>query len=122
VLHRKKVFPDAPLGAMTAKPRSLVEFDDCYTAPVSGFRDAADYYKQCSAAQFLSGIQIPTTILAAADDPMVPRHCFTDLQISGSVKLHLVPRGGHLGYIARKQTAADRRWLDWRIVEWVTEN
>jgi len=27
--------------------------------------------------------------------------------------------GGHLGYVGKKSSDADRRWLDWRTLEWV---
>ncbi|WP_419935124.1 YheT family hydrolase [Candidatus Palauibacter sp.] len=52
-------FPDAvPPGAASA--RTLREFDDLLTAPLHGFRDAADYYQRCSSGQFVASVTIPT--------------------------------------------------------------
>ena len=58
--------------------------------------------------------------IAAADDPMIPASSFSNLALSPSVHLHLSPSGGHLGFIARRGQDPDRRWLDWRIVDWIT--
>ena len=115
-LHRLGIIP----GTLPRRwPGRLVEFDDCFTAPRSGFRDVADYYAQCSSAPRLADIQLPTTIVSAADDPIVPGDMFASVKLSASTHLVLTPHGGHLGYLARRSADADRRWLDWRIVEWV---
>ena len=52
--------------------RSIREFDEAYTAPHHGFRDAADYYHRASAMRVIDKISIPTLIITAADDPFVP--------------------------------------------------
>jgi predicted alpha/beta-fold hydrolase len=31
----------------------------------------------------------------------------------------LSDRGGHLGFVGRAGVDADRRWMDWRVVDWV---
>jgi predicted alpha/beta-fold hydrolase len=48
------------------------QFDDAYTAPHHGFRDAADYYHRASAMRVLDRIRVPSLILTAANDPFVP--------------------------------------------------
>ncbi len=53
------------------KLNSFWEFDDAYTAPVHGFANAAEYYQQSSARQYLRMITIPTTIIHALDDPFM---------------------------------------------------
>jgi predicted alpha/beta-fold hydrolase len=97
----------------------LYDFDDQYTAPAAGFENAADYYARCSAAQFVSGIEVPTLILTARDDPLVPVSVFEKLNLPDSVVLHISEQGGHLGYIAKAGDDPDRRWMDWRIVDWM---
>lgn len=101
-------------------PRTLFEFDDRVTAPLSGFRDAMDYYANASAASKLAGIAVPTLILTAADDPLVPPYLFEQAERSEFVQLHVTRHGGHVGYIARRGLDPDRRWLDWRVVDWAT--
>lgn len=98
------------------RPTRLVEFDDAFTAPLSGFGDAATYYRQCSAAPLLTRIQVPTTILAAEDDPIVPITPLQAAQHNLTVDLQIATRGGHLGFIQ----ADRRRWMDGLIERLVT--
>lgn len=111
--------PDAPVPATSISPRRMIEFDDWYTAPMSGFATAAEYYRQCSAAQFIPQIQVPTVVLTARDDPMVPVETFEDAHSSwpSTVRLAIIDGGGHLGYIARHGIDPDVHWLDWRMIE-----
>lgn len=122
VLQRRHLRPDAPMPENWARPRGLIEFDDWYTAPVSGFASAREYYNRCSAAQFMSQIQTPTTVITSSDDPMIPLTMFTANLDSWSPHLRLaVARGGgHVGYFARRGIDPDEFWLDWRIVELMT--
>jgi hypothetical protein len=98
----------------------VLEFDDCYTAPVSGFQDAGDYYARCSARSLLKSIEVNTRILVAEDDPVVPIEIFSEVPVSEYVDLFKTRYGGHLGYLGVRGVDSDRRWMDWRIVDWVT--
>ncbi len=100
-------------------PRTLRTFDDLYTAPAGGFASVEDYYARSSSGPFLPRIKIPTLIIAAADDPMIPPASFQNLAMSSRVHLHVAEGGGHLGFIGRQGADPDRRWLDWRIVDWI---
>lgn len=99
-------------------PRGVAEFDEAFTAPVCGFGTADNYYRLSSSAQFVPAIQVPTLILAAADDPLVPGVSFERLDLPADVTLQITRHGGHLGYLARHGTDPDRRWMDWRVVDW----
>jgi len=119
---QRRLIPDAPLLDARQRPHSVFDFDEMFTAPVCGYGTALNYYRLCSSAQFVPDIQVPTLILAAADDPLVPRRMFAELRLSNAVALHLAPAGGHLGFIGRRNGDPDRRWMDWRVVEWATAN
>ncbi|MFH0960491.1 MAG: alpha/beta fold hydrolase [Pseudomonadota bacterium] len=56
--------------------RTLKEFDDRYTAPLHGFKDADDYYSQSSSKQFLKTVSIPTLLINSADDPFLSPNCY----------------------------------------------
>jgi predicted alpha/beta-fold hydrolase len=117
---RQQRFPDAPAPRISRKPHKLWEIDEHYIAPVCGFASAYDYYERCSSGPLVSHIAIPTLILAAADDPIIPIASFEKLRPSSSVQIHIVERGGHLGFLARRRgNDPDRRWMDWRVVDWV---
>lgn len=117
---QQRLLPDAPRLDARHQPRGVFDFDEMFTAPVCGFGTALNYYRLCSSAQFVPEIRVPTLILAAADDPLVPRQMFADLRLSSAVTLHLAPSGGHLGFIGRHNGDPDRRWMDWRVVDWAT--
>ena len=119
VERRLANFPSLPKPQWKTPPRSLREFDDLYTAPVAGFESAADYYARCSGNQFVDSIRIPTLILSAEDDPIVPPDAFRALPTVEGVTVHIASSGGHLGYVGRKQSDPDRRWMDWRVIQWL---
>ncbi len=89
---------------------TLMDFDEFYTAPASGFRDRDDYYERCSAGPHLTNIQTPTVILMAEDDPFVAVESFREFKVSDSVRLHIESTGGHMGYLSKGNPS--RRWLD----------
>lgn len=121
VQARPRLVPDAVVREFTRRPCGVGEFDDAFTAPVCGFGTAAEYYRRCSSAQFAPMIRIPTLILTANDDPLVPISSYTDLRPSPTTTLHVATGGGHLGFIARSNGDPDRRWMDWRVVDWCVE-
>ena len=100
-------------------PRTLFDFDDRFTARHGGYPDALAYYQAASSQSCIPHIQVPTLILTAADDPLVPVEMFHEQQVHWpeSVQLAITRGGGHLGYVGHSHADPDARWLDWRIVE-----
>lgn len=81
--------------------RDLYEFDDIFTAPLHGFRDAADYYARASAKPVLHRIRIPALALNARNDPFVPAASLPRPQEVGPcVTLWQPEHGGHVGFPA----------------------
>lgn len=78
-------------------------FDDRFTAPLHGFRDAADYYTQSSSIHFLSRIRRPTLLLSAEDDPFYSREVLREVAdiVAGNefVDTEFHARGGHVGFV-----------------------
>ena len=100
-----------------ASSRTLWEFDDRFTAPLHGFRDAADYYQQASSLSFLAQIRLPTLLLSAVDDPFLPPEVLDEVQTVARENPALVvefpKRGGHVGF-----TAGRWPWKPWYYAEW----
>ncbi|MEX2118279.1 MAG: alpha/beta fold hydrolase [Pirellulales bacterium] len=115
--QRCQALGDSPTVDFVQPPKRLWEFDEFFTAPVCGFGTAGNYYRLCSSAQFVPRIRLPTLIIASRDDPLVPSQTLQALPSNPAVRLHLASHGGHLGFVGRLGHDADRRWLDWRIVE-----
>jgi len=104
--------------------RSIREFDDAYTAPFHGFRDAADYYHRASAMQAVDKITIPTLIITAADDPFVPPGPFKEpsLTRNRNITLKLTPHGGHCGFVEEASAGYDGYWAEREIVRFLAEH
>jgi len=81
--------------------KNFRDFDDRYTAPMNGFRDAEDYWAKCSSIQFIPEIRIPTLLVNAQDDPFLAPSCYPIQQAENSRYVHLeIPRsGGHVGFV-----------------------
>ncbi|MFD2513652.1 YheT family hydrolase [Pontibacter locisalis] len=76
------------------------EFDDRYTAPLHGFKNAEDYYARVSSKQFLKHIQIPTLLVNAKNDPFLGKLCYPIQEAKQNPYLYLeMPDdGGHVGF------------------------
>ncbi len=64
----------------------------------------------------LSKMSVPTTILAAHDDPVVPIADFHELQLSDSTEVELTAHGGHCGYLLGPSM---RSWAEERFLQQV---
>lgn len=89
------LFDAAPVVAA----RTLREFDDAVTAPLHGFRDAADYYARSSSGPFLSSIAVPTLVLNARNDPFLPA-AVLPRRAGPGVTLEQPAEGGHAGFVS----------------------
>jgi predicted alpha/beta-fold hydrolase len=121
VQQRRRSVPDLHDLPLRRLPRRLREFDDIYTAPLIGFAGAMDYYSKASAAPYLAHVRRPTLLVAAADDPIIPVEMFSNYPLSPQIKMLVTRHGGHLGWVGVAGLDPDRRWLDWRIVDWTLQ-
>jgi len=103
------------------RPDRLIAFDAAFTAPQCGFESAQDYYEKASAGPLLQDIKIPGMILVADDDSVVPYEIFSHHPRSSSLQLEVTRGGGHLGFITSREIVPDRRWMDYRVVRWISE-
>jgi predicted alpha/beta-fold hydrolase len=97
---------------------SLREFDNVYTAKAHGFRNAADYYAQCSCRQFLPNIKIPTLIINALNDSFLSPECYPvkEAKLNPNIYLEMPKYGGHVGFIDKKNIYYNER----RALEFVS--
>lgn len=99
------------------RARSLVEFDSLITARRNGWRDAAEYYVVNSSAQFLPRITVPTLVVHAIDDPMIPDTAYRAvdwdvLARTTAVRRAITPHGGHCGF---HEQGAELPWFVGRV-------
>ena len=116
--------PDGPRFEDVAAARSFVEFDSLVVAPRYGFRDAEDYYRQVSVGPVLTRLQVPSLIVAAAEDPMVPAQSLRDAVVGRPEKLTVVwgSPGGHLAFPQPPRILGEgAAGLESQIVGWLRQ-
>jgi predicted alpha/beta-fold hydrolase len=92
-------------------------FDDNFTAPLHGFKDATEYYDKCSALQHLQHIEIPTLLIHAADDPFMSHDSIpTKADLSPAVELEVRKHGGHVGFI-EGSLMCPHYWMEERVIQ-----
>jgi uncharacterized protein len=117
VKQKATSFPELKIDKLETI-KNLIEFDNHYTAPIHGFKNAIDYYHQCSSLYFLSGIKTKTLIVSAKNDPFLSKECFPDLNNHGFVKFESPSRGGHVGFTQFNENGL--YWSESRALEFVT--
>lgn len=97
------------------RARTLREFDAAFTCPISGFRSVEDYYEQASCGPHLARVRVPTFILNALDDPLIPEAGSPRELAEGSpaVRYLQTKHGGHVGFVHRRP-----HWLEEQILAW----
>jgi len=100
--------------------RTFAEFDDRYTAPLHGFRDAADYWERCSSRRFLAGIRLPVLLVNALNDPFLGPRCFPHAEASASrwLVFESPAGGGHAGFPAAGNDG--EYWSEVRAAEFLS--
>jgi predicted alpha/beta-fold hydrolase len=107
--------------ARVMKAADFLEFDDAITAPLHGFDGVNDYYDTCSSAQFLKGIELPTLVINALDDPfMTPDVIPAPDLISDHVQIEVSAHGGHVGFIEGGTPWRPKFYLPRRVTEFLS--
>jgi predicted alpha/beta-fold hydrolase len=102
--RRHEQHPDLFPADLETEVGTVREYDDRITAPFGGYEGATDYYARSSAGPHLATIALPTLVLSAADDPMIPIGSVERWATSSNVRREITPTGGHVGFVARAST------------------
>ena len=101
-----KQYPDSFNIEKVLKAKFFRGFDDHFTAPINGYKDAWDYWTQVSCLNYLEAIKIPTLLVNAKDDSFMNEDCYPKEIAANKDNFYLeIPNhGGHLGFMgANKQ-------------------
>ena len=85
---------------MNSNPATPGELTERLLANYSAYDSAKSYFKGYALTNNdLCGLIIPTTIITAKDDPIIPVDDFYDLHTSPATRLIVQPYGGHNGFL-----------------------
>ncbi len=120
IKRKSRISPDLYNDKGLSAVKTIWEFDDRFTAPLFGFGSAANYYATQSAINFLPAIRIPTLLITAKDDPLVPFEMYQSHLFDTNRALNLLATetGGHLGFLSRQKP---RFWLDGTVLDWIDQ-
>jgi len=120
--RKAAVFPHEYALEELKRVWTVRQFDEAFTAPHHGFRDASDYYYRASAMRVIDRIRVPALILTAEDDPFVPVDPFRDPSVVNNpyVKVVVTRHGGHCAFVEKGNGEYDGYWAEREIVRFVT--
>jgi len=122
-LRRKAIaklerYPDLVPRHRLSAVRTMVDFDDSFTAPLHGFRNADDYYARSSSLGWLDRISINTLLLSSVDDPFLPAQVLDDVRAEAGnnpfLHLEFTSGGGHVGFVGGRNPLKPAYYLEKR--------
>jgi uncharacterized protein len=105
--------------AQIKSARTWCDFDDAFTRRMWGFESIKDLYDAGSVSLFADNIKIPSLLVNAQNDPLLPPSCYpTDLARDHPYfHFELTDLGGHIGFdLPRSKPYV---WSEHRAVEFV---
>lgn len=101
--------------------RYFPDFDNLYTAPLHGFKDAEDFYSKASANRYMYNIKVPTLLVNAWNDPFLPEACYPKEQCEKHSHLYFESPeyGGHVGFTVK---GSEFNYMERRALQFFNEN
>ncbi len=121
IRKKARLFPGRYPVERLGEVRTVRMFDEVFTAPHHGFRDASDYYYRASAMRVIDRIRVPALVITAEDDPFVPAESFRDPLVTSNAHITVVmtEHGGHCGFVTEPRNGDDGYWAEARILRFV---
>lgn len=119
---KNEQFPGRLDLAKLAEIQRWRDFDEYFSAPICGYRDAADFYKNASAKHFIGGIRVPTLLVNAQNDPILTPACMP-VEVARThdfFHLEMPENGGHCGF--QSKTDREFAWSEQRALEFVSSH
>lgn len=115
LMKKQACFPDRYDFSDVLKLETLAEMTEVMVRRYSEYESSADYFRQYAVVgDALAGLTVPTTILTAQDDPIIPVQEFYELKLNPTTELIVQRYGGHNGFI---ETLSGRAWYEKKIMD-----
>lgn len=100
--------------------QTIWAFDEKITAPLNHFKNAADYYHQCSGKNFIPSITVPTLFIQALDDPFLSTPQFSPQVMNAHhLTIETTQHGGHIGFLSGYNPLNPTFWLEQRVLRYL---
>ena len=96
---KRSCFPDIEGLSDAARFTSLWQMTDYFVGRFTRYPTMTDYLDGYTITpQYLTPLTVPTLIMAAADDPVIPISDFDPLCANDMLRVEIYPHGGHCGF------------------------
>jgi predicted alpha/beta-fold hydrolase len=113
--RKQKLFPEHYDFDGVFAHKSLQAVTDDLLSKYSDYGSSQDYFRAYSVLnEAIKNITVPTTIITASDDPIIPAEDFAELQINDLTNLAIQSFGGHNGFLQGFTLAG---WYEHQLVE-----
>lgn len=115
-LQKKQAcFPDLYDFSEVLTLNTVVEMTDLMLERYSDYERASAYFRDYAVLDdALADVPIPTTIITAEDDPIIPADDFYNLKLNSQADLIIHRYGGHNGFL---ETASGRAWYERKMIK-----
>ncbi len=98
--RKQELFPDRYDFSDIFAMKTCMEMTEALIPRLSDYPGAAEYFRGYTLTGELFGrVEMPLTVISAADDPIIPVEDFSRIGPNGSTTLIIQKYGGHCGYI-----------------------
>lgn len=116
---KQNLFPDVWDFSEAFVLNSIMAVTEKMIEKYSDFKSASEYFKAYTILNdFIEDLPVPTTILTAADDPIIPVDDFYQLKLNRLTRLIIHNHGGHNGFITGYSL---RSWYEHMLADWFDE-
>ena len=115
-LQKKQAcFPDLYDFSEVLALDTITAMTDLMLERYSDYASATDYFRAYAVlGDALADVNIPTTIITAQDDPIIPVEDFYDLKTNSVIDLIIHRYGGHNGFL---ETISGKAWYERKMLE-----
>jgi predicted alpha/beta-fold hydrolase len=120
-LEKLEKFPNNMNVERIVAAKDFIDFDDAFTAPSHGFKDAKDYWAKCSSKPFLPQIKRKSLLISSLDDPFLDASCFPFDEAENNKYFYFLAtkHGGHVGF-SETFNINQNTWLEEQILAFLT--
>ncbi|MDX2499958.1 MAG: alpha/beta fold hydrolase [Deltaproteobacteria bacterium] len=116
---KQGLFPDVWDFSELFTLNSIMEVTEKMIEKHSDFKSAPEYFKKYSILNdSIDDLPVPTTILTAADDPIIPVDDFYQLKLNHLTRMIIHNHGGHNGFIG---DYFFKSWYEQKLADWFDE-
>lgn len=121
VREKARLYPDELSVKELDGMKTFAEFDEIYTAPLHGFKNAAEYWKISSSRFYIPDIKLPVLLVTAGNDPFLTKACYpiSEGQKLNNFFLEIPAHGGHCGFAQFNNSPF--YWSEDRCVEFIQQ-